>query len=48
MIECPEICYGGAWRKKGVPVEYIRVIRDMYERVRIRVRTVIGDRRTFP
>ena len=31
-----------------MPVEYIRVIRDMYEGVRTRVRTVIGDTCDFP
>jgi len=31
-----------------VPVEYTRVIRDMYEGVRTRVRTVIGDTEDFP
>jgi len=38
------------WRcldKKGVPVEYTRVIRDMYEGVRTRVKTVIGDKGDF-
>jgi len=39
--------YGGAWRTKGVPVEYTRVIRDMYEGVRTRVRTVMGDTDDF-
>jgi len=39
------------WRwleKKGVPAEYMRVIRDMYEDVRTTVRTVVGDTRDFP
>ena len=39
------------WRcleKKGVPAEYTGVIRDMYEGVRTRVRTVIGDMEDFP
>ena len=31
-----------------MPVEYTRVIRDMYEGVRTRVRTVIGDTEDFP
>ena len=34
------------WRcleKKGVPAEYTKVIRDMYEDVRTRVGTVVGD-----
>jgi len=31
-----------------VPVEYTRVIRDMYEGVRTRVRTMIGDMEDFP
>jgi len=38
------------WRcleKKGMPVEYTRVIRDKYEGVRTRVRTVIGDTGDF-
>ena len=30
-----------------MPVEYTRVIRDMYEGVRTRVRTVIGDTEDF-
>ena len=40
--------YGGAWRRKGVSVEYMRVIRDMYEGVRTKVRTVLGDTSDFP
>ena len=39
------------WRcleKKGVPAGYTRVIRDMYEEVRTRVRTVVGDTSDFP
>jgi len=39
------------WRcleEKGVPVEYMRVIRDTYEGVRTRVRIVIGDTENFP
>jgi len=39
------------WRcleKKGVPVEYMRVIRDMCEDVTTRVRTMVGDTRDFP
>ena len=38
------------WRcleRRGVPVEYMRVIRDMYEGVRTRVRTGIGDTEDF-
>jgi len=38
------------WRcleKKDVPIEYTRVIRDMYEEVRTKVRTVIGDTDDF-
>ena len=38
------------WRcleKKGVPAEYTRVIRDMYEDVRTRIRTMVGDTRDF-
>ena len=39
------------WRcleKKSVPPEYTRVIRDMYEDVRTRVRTLVGDTTDFP
>jgi len=39
------------WRcleKKGVPMEYTRVIRDMLEGIRTRVRTVIEDTKDFP
>ena len=39
------------WRcsdKKRVPMEYMRVIRDMYEGVRTRVRTVIRHTEDFP
>jgi len=38
------------WRcleKKGVSLDYTRVIRDMYEGVRTRVRTMIGDTKDF-
>ena len=34
-------------KKRGVPVEYTRVIRDMYEGVRTRVRIVIGETEDF-
>ena len=34
--------------KKGVSLEYTRVIRDMYEGVRTKVRTVLGDTVDFP
>ena len=34
--------------KKEVQVEYIRVIQDMYERVRTRVRTPAGETIDFP
>jgi len=39
------------WRcleRKGVPVEYTRVIRHMYEGVRTRFRTMMGDTEDFP
>jgi len=39
------------WRcleRKGVPAEYTRLIRDMCEGVRTRVRIVIGDTKDFP
>jgi len=35
-----------SWRcleKKGLPVAYIRIIKDMYNAVRTRVRTIVGD-----
>jgi len=38
------------WRcleKKGVPVEYMRVIRHMYKGVRTKVKTVLGDTANF-
>ena len=38
------------WRhvaKKGMPVAYMRVIKNMYGGVRTRVRTVVGDTDDF-
>jgi len=39
------------WRcleHKGVPVASIRVIKDIYNIIRIRVRTLVGDTDDFP
>ena len=39
------------WRcleRKSVAVAYMRVIRDMYSGVRVRVRTLVGDTEDFP
>ena len=39
-----------SWRclnKKGVLIEYTRVIRDMYDGVRTKVKTVLGDTTYF-
>ena len=33
--------------KKGMPIEYTRIIRDMCEGVRTKVRTVLGDTANF-
>ena len=39
------------WRcleKKGVPVVFMRVIKDIYDRVRTKVRTLVEDMGDFP
>lgn len=33
---------------KGLPIEYIRVVKDMYDGVRTKVRTVGGETNQFP
>ena len=33
--------------EKGMPMEYTRVIKDMYDKVRTRVRTLVGDAEDF-
>jgi len=36
------------WEKRGVPVAYIRVIKDIYDGLRARVRILVGDMNDFP
>ena len=42
---------GVLWKcleKKGIPETYLRVIKDMYDGVRTRVRTLVGNTNEFP
>ena len=48
MIKYRGKYFEGAWRTKGVSMAYIKVIRNMYEGVRTRVRTLGGDTIDFP